>query len=140
MTDRPDPREVVREALIANIARAVTTKTDAILAALTASGYTIVPAAGGEVGEVRDALTAAHDRFAVFDGVSNDDLCAVLDAASHLERLAAENERLKVALEWYASLPAEWTINAGAGLTYGNLHLLGEKARAALTQEDSTNG
>ncbi|BCH33166.1 hypothetical protein MesoLjLc_50960 [Mesorhizobium sp. L-8-10] len=39
---------------------------------------------------------------------------------------------LRDALGWYANLPKEFTIVAGSGLTYGDLHLLGEKARSVL--------
>lgn len=36
------------------------------------------------------------------------------------------------ALEWYADLPKEWKIITKDGLTYGDLRLLGERAREAL--------
>jgi hypothetical protein len=53
-------------------------------------------------------------------------------AQGHLARAEAEVARMRSALDWYANLPKGWTITAGS-LTYGDLHLLGEKARAALT-------
>lgn len=43
----------------------------------------------------------------------------------------AEIARLRAALAWYADLPQAWEIKC-AGMAYGDLRLLGEKARAAL--------
>lgn len=54
-------------------------------------------------------------------------------AESALATANARVERLEKALAWYGSLPKDWTINAGAGATYGDLYMLGERARAALT-------
>jgi hypothetical protein len=48
-----------------------------------------------------------------------------------LHPVPAPDEELVRALEWYASLPHEWTVKSG-NLDYGTLHLLGEKARTAL--------
>ena len=57
--------------------------------------------------------------------------------APDVRRLEAENARLRDVLGWYANLPQEWTVQTETGLTYGDLKLIGEKARTALaTQED----
>jgi hypothetical protein len=57
------------------------------------------------------------------------------DACRQAQARAAVAEarvaELEKALKWYADLPKEWTIKADS-LSYGDLHLLGEKARAAL--------
>jgi hypothetical protein len=65
-------------------------------AALTASGYAIVPAAEGEVGEqIAWARKASSAIYAAVDATVADDISPKLvSLASHLERLAAENERL----------------------------------------------
>lgn len=56
--------------------------------------------------------------------------------AHRIEALEARLAEVVEALTFYADLPAEWTIDPkgrSSDVRYGDLHLLGEKARAALT-------
>ncbi|MDS1138618.1 hypothetical protein [Nitratireductor indicus] len=73
-------RDIIREALIVNAARSVTTKTDAILSALTASGYRILGP-----GEIDAETLEAAARMAEYEGDtwsgSRDSFVAVQEAA-----------------------------------------------------------
>ena len=50
----------------------------------------------------------------------------------------AERDVLREALKWYANLPKSWTLVTENGMTCGNLELLGETARIALTRAEET--
>jgi hypothetical protein len=100
MTDRPDPREVVAKAVVEYIINDASKAANAAVAALTASGYAIVPAAEGEVGELAKRLRYGPLTVSKSTG----DILELAQAASHLERLAAENERLKEAEEMQREL------------------------------------
>lgn len=59
---------------------------------------------------------------------------------SHAREQAERIERLEAALRWYANLPEDWEIITTTGGRMGDLQLLGEKARAALTEGGRDNG